>query len=212
MRTINRTHIALLSALGVAAIAVSGCGSDEPDVIAGLESSAPAPAAPGTTDQGAPDAGGGGGPVTSPGTALRIGQRAVVPFKYGSKTGTIAITVTAIEQGDQAAFSARFGARANGMVPYYIRYSIENVGGTDLSSSSAPLLRAIGPDGRSTGVGVIGDLPACERGRATDQFTSAGAKYEACRLQAARQGGEVAGAEYDESEGGYRDSPIVWKK
>ena len=141
-----------------------------------------------------------------------MGERAVVPFKYGSRTGTIAITVTGIEQGDQAAFSARFGSRASGMVPYYIRYTVENVGGTDLSSSSAPLLRAVGPDGRGTGVGVIGDLPGCERGRAGDQFTSAGAEYEACRLQAARQGGEIAGAEYEESEGGYRDSPIVWTK
>jgi hypothetical protein len=205
-------HIALLSALGVAAIAVSGCGSDEPDKNAGPETSAPTPAAPGPTDQGAPPAGSGGGPVTSPGTALKVGQRAVVPFKYGSETGTVAITVTAIEQGDQAAFKTRFRAKGNGMVPYYIRYSVENVGGTDLSSSSAPLLSAIGPDGQGTGVSVIGDLPDCERGRATDQFTSAGAKYEGCRLQAARQGDEVAGAEYDETDGGYGDSPIVWKK
>ncbi|MBC6458072.1 hypothetical protein HKK72_09185 [Actinomadura sp. HBU206391] len=201
--------MALLSALGVAAIAVSGCGGDEPDSFAGLDTSAPAPAAPAPTNQGVPPATS-GGPVTAPGTKLKVGERAVVPFKYGSRTGTIAITVTAIEQGDQAAFAARFGARAGGMVPYYIRYTVENVGGSDLSSSSAPLLRAVGPDGRGTGVGVIGDLPDCERGRATDEFTTAGAKYEACRLQAARQGGQVAGAEYDETEGGYGNSPIVW--
>lgn len=97
------------------------------------------------------------------------------------------------------------------MVPYYIRYTVENVGGTDLSNTSAPLLRGVGPGGRSTGAVVIGGaLPGCERGRPTAAFASAGGRYETCRLQAGREGTPVTGASYNEREGGYDDAPIVW--
>jgi hypothetical protein len=132
------------------------------------------------------------------------------PYKSSSQTGTIGITVTAIERGDQAAFRQRFGSRAAGMVPYYIRYTIENIGGTDLSTASAPLLSGVAPDGGSTGTIGIGTMPGCERGTPGDDFAAASANYQACRRQAARTGGTVAGAEYDEDEGGYGDNPIVW--
>ncbi|OLT35446.1 hypothetical protein BJF79_32325 [Actinomadura sp. CNU-125] len=205
-----RTRIGLVAALGTTLL-LSGCimpGSDDESDAAepppAPTTSAPAPAPP----QASPP--GGGAQVTPPGTALRVGQRAVVPYERAGVTGTLGITVTAIEPGDQATFRQRFGARAAGMVPFYIRYTVENVGGTDLSRGSAPLLEGVGPGGSSTGAVVIGTMDGCERGRPDDSFAVQGAKYESCRLQAARQGGTVAGAAYEEDEGGYRDSPVIW--
>ncbi|QFG24669.1 hypothetical protein [Actinomadura sp. WMMB 499] len=204
-----RTRIGLPTALG-AVLLLSGCmipGSDD-DSDAG-EAPPPAPSAPAaSTAPQSPAPAQANAQATPPGTTLRVGQRAVVPYERGGVTGTLGITVTAIQPGDQAAFRQRFGERANGMVPYYIRYTVENVGGTDLSRSSAPLLTGVGPGGASTGAVVIGTMDGCERGRPDDAFAAAGARYESCRLQAARQGGTVAGAAYEED--AYEDSPITW--
>src|SRR6478609_167933 len=44
-----------------------------------------------------------GDDVAAPGTKFKIGDRAVLPFKYGTnKKGTVAVTVTAIEKGAEA--------------------------------------------------------------------------------------------------------------
>lgn len=209
-RTIKARTTVFLSALAAVAIAATGCGGgDEP----AAKEKAPTSAAP-TESSAAPDEKGSDAPtdakVTEPGTELKLGDRAVVPFKSGDKTGTIAITVTAIEKGDTAAFRSKFGERAKGIVPYYIRYTVENVDGSDLSYSTVPALGAVVAGGRSTGTVVVGDLTGCERGKSGKDFTKAGAKYETCRLQAAREGVEVAGAEYDEDD--YDDKPILWLK
>ncbi|MFC5751656.1 hypothetical protein [Actinomadura rugatobispora] len=208
-----------IASLGVAGVAVagllSGCGGSDSDSAGQVSATPPSPppaAAP--PEQPAPGAGAGNAQVTAPGTSLKIGQRAVVPLKRASTTGTLGITVTAIEPGDQAAFTQQFGSRGQGMTPYYIRYTVTNVGGTDLSRTTAPLLNAVGPNGGSTGATVIftGALPGCERGRPDASFASAGATYQHCRLQVARQGVPVTGAEYDDREGGYNDGPLVWTR
>lgn len=51
-----------------------------------------------------------GGDATAPGTKLKVGVRAVIPYASGEKKGTIAVTLTAIEPGakeDLATFGAR---------------------------------------------------------------------------------------------------------
>jgi hypothetical protein len=149
------------------------------------------------------------GDVTKPGSELKVGERAVVPFKYGTdKNGTIAITVTAIEKGDNADL-AKFGDKAKGLIPYYIRVSVENVDGSDLAYSSVSL-RAVGTDGKSTGVIITGETDKCESETAKKDFTTPGAKFETCVLQASREGLEVAGATFDKGDD-YVKSPITWK-
>jgi hypothetical protein len=211
---IMRTRTTSLSMLAIAVSGLlTGCGLLDGDQTDATSAPPPRSSAPAPEGSGPPVAAEAGqGQMTRPGSRLKIGQRAIVPFSYGGKTGTIGITVTVIEPGNEALFAQRFGARAKGLTPYYLHYRIENVGGTDLSNSSAPLLKAVGPGGRGTGVGVIGTLPGCERGRAGATFTGAGATFETCRLQAARSGVPVTGAEYDDSTGGYRDQPIVWSR
>jgi hypothetical protein len=202
---VNRT---LVAAVGALALLLSACGdatsgTAAPATTGARTESSAAPASTTTTPVKAAS-----GDVTAPGTELEVGERAVVPFKYGTdKNGTIAITVTAIAKGDNADLAA-FGEKAKGITPYYIRVAVENVGGTDLSYSSLSL-RAIGADGKGTGVIISGDTKQCESETAKKDFTTAGAKYETCVLQGAREGTAVAGAEYDKGDG-YDKSPITW--
>ena len=149
------------------------------------------------------------GDVTKPGSELKVGDRAVVPFKYGTdKNGTIALTVTAIEKGDNADL-AKFGDKAKGLLPYFIRVSVENVDGSDLAYSSVSL-RALGADGKSTGVIISGDVDKCQSETAKKDFTTAGAKYDTCVLQATREGSEITAATFDKGDD-YIKSPITWK-
>jgi len=206
---------ALLAAVGVIALGVSACGGDTggsavPAPATSAADPAETSAAPSSTSAPASAAAPADGDVTAPGSELKVGERAVVPFEYGTdKKGTIAITVTAIEQGDNADL-ASFGEKAKGITPFYIRVAVENVGGTDLSHSSVSL-RAIGADGKSTGVIISGKTPQCESSTAKKDFTTAGAKYETCVLQGAREGSEVAGATFDKGDD-YLKSPITWKR
>lgn len=198
---------ALLAACA-ATLLLSACGEESGQAApAAPSSAAPAPdsAAPESSTAAAVPA----GDVTKPGTELKLGERAVVPFKYGTtKSGTIAITVTAIEKGANADL-AKYGDKAKGITPYYLRATVENVDGADLAYSSVSL-RALGADGRSTGVIITGSTDQCKSGTAGKDFTTAGAKFETCTLQGAREGSEVGAATFDKGDG-YDKSPLVWK-
>ena len=204
------TRSAMLGVLGAATILLSACDANTVSGSAAPASDAPkpletsAPASPSTS--AAPS---GNADVTKPGAELKIGERAVVPFTFGTeKEGTIAITVTSIEKGENADL-AKYGEKAKDLVPYFIRATIENVGGTDLAYSTVSL-RAIGGDGRSTGVIISGDVDKCESESADKNFTTPGAKYETCVLQASRASGTVGGATFDKGDA-YQDDPVVWK-
>ena len=88
--------------------------------------------------------------VIAPGTGFKVGDKAVLPFKYAKRKGTLAITVTAIDKGAEADMS-RFGERAKGLTPYFIKMKVENVGDTDLAHAYVQL-RGLLDGGRSTGV------------------------------------------------------------
>ncbi|MEU5368238.1 hypothetical protein ABZ362_04450 [Streptomyces sp. NPDC005951] len=199
--------------------ALSACGGDEEGTAAQdsppASASASAPASPSSETPAADDGSGGDGgaapaegDITAPGTKLRIGDRAVVPFRYTSdKKGTIAVTVTAIEKGTETDMAA-FGDRAKGMTPYIIKMKVENVGGTDLSYASLKLDGVL-EGGAGTGVILMGDITGkCERETAPREFTAKGASYETCSL-AATKSTPVTGAEFDEGDT-YSDSPVVW--
>ncbi|MGK3207900.1 hypothetical protein [Amycolatopsis sp. MEPSY49] len=187
-----------------AALLLSACGGESGQAAPAAPTSAPTAAAESSTAAAAP-----AGDVTKPGTELKLGERAVVPFKYGTnKSGTIAITVTAIDKGDNADL-AKYGDKAKGITPYYLRATVENVDGADLAYSSVSL-RALGSDGRSTGVIITGSTDQCKSGTAGKDFTTAGAKFETCTLQGAREGATVEAATFDKGDG-YDKSPVVWK-
>lgn len=199
-------------------LGLSACSDDDGEPTAkespaaSASDPAPAPSEPSSespaADSGDDSAAPAGGDVTAPGTKLKVGDRAVVPFEYTSKKkGTIAVTVTAIEKGAEADMAA-FGDKAKGMTPYFIKMKVENVGGTDLSYASLKLDGVL-EGGAGTGVVLIGDIPGkCDRETAPREFTTKGASYETCALSATKTA-PVVGAEFDEGDA-YSDSPVVW--
>ncbi|WP_338900230.1 hypothetical protein WBG99_05575 [Streptomyces sp. TG1A-60] len=195
-------------------LGLSACADDEGGPVAqdSPTASAPASSAPSsespTADSGDDSAASAEGDVTAPGTELKVGDRAVLPFEYTSeKKGTIAVTVTAIEKGAEADMAA-FGEKAKGMTPYFIKMKVENVGGTDLSYASLKLDGVL-EGGAGTGVVLFGDIPGkCDRESAPTEFTTKGASYETCALSATKSS-PITGASFDEGDA-YRDSPVVW--
>ncbi|MDX3659961.1 hypothetical protein PV646_21895 [Streptomyces sp. ID05-26A] len=149
-----------------------------------------------------------GGDVTAPGSKLKVGARAVIPVVTGDKTGTIAITVTAIEAGAKEDL-AKFGEKAKNITPFYLRAKVENLSGTDLSFTSIGL-RGLGEDGKGTGVIISGDTPKCDSTSAPRTFKASGETYETCVLSAAQDGLKVAAAEYNRGDD-YVKSPVVWQ-
>jgi hypothetical protein len=181
------------------------------------DSAATPPASPTSTTEEAPtstsseepasEAPAGDTAATPGGTKLKFDEQAVVP--YDVDEGTIGITVTAIEPGDQAAFEQQFGENAKGTVPFYVKYTVTNVGGTDLSDTTlAALYGSTVPGETTTGVALIGEMPGCESVRSPEDFTTTGATYESCELVAAPAGENLAEVGYEEDD--YEDNPIVW--
>ncbi|MEV7911544.1 hypothetical protein [Streptomyces griseus] len=214
----HKRRIVLAASAVALGLGLSACNGDDGEPAAketpAASASAPASSEPSsespTDDSG--DGGNGGeapaGDVTAPGTKLKVGDRAVVPFRYtNDKQGTIAVTVTAIEKGAESDMAA-FGDKAKGMTPYFIKMKVENVGGTDLSYASLKLDGVL-EGGAGTGVVLMGDIPGkCDRETAPRDFTTKGASYETCSL-AATKTTPVTGAEFDEGDT-YSDSPVVW--
>ncbi|MFI6875626.1 hypothetical protein ACIBL6_19515 [Streptomyces sp. NPDC050400] len=211
----RKAPIAFAAALAAVGLGISGCddGSDT-DGSAKESPAASAPQSPASESPAAADGGSEGGDVpatadvTKPGAKLKVGDRAVLPFEYTSKKkGTIAVTVTAITKGAESDM-AKFGTKAKGMTPYFIKLKVENVGGTDLSYASLKL-RGVLANGQGTGVILIGDIPGkCDSENASAEFTTKGASFETCSLSATK-GDPVTGAEYDEADA-YSDSPVLW--
>lgn len=155
----------LVTTLG---LGLTACGGDSEDGAAEKESptaTVPAPDGASPSADGGKSEGGDAQPagdVTAPGAGLKVGDKAVLPFEYAKKKGTLAITVTAIDKGTEADMS-QFGERAKGLTPYFIKMKVENVGDTDLSRAYVQL-RGLLDGGQSTGVSLIGEIPGkCDR-------------------------------------------------
>lgn len=209
----------LLAIVSAASLALAGCGDDdssasdsdtetsqsskapEPE----KESEAPESEAP-EEDAAAPkDA-----KVTPPGTKLKIGERAVVPYDRAGAKGAIGITVTGVSKVDKAAFDAALGDNANpDITPFCLEYTIDNADGSDLSRSYPPHLSGTTADGGDTGATVFGgDVAGCEKADAPEEFAKAGANYKTKRLQGAGPGATVAGASYEDDD--YEGKPLIW--
>ncbi|MEV1173861.1 hypothetical protein [Nonomuraea sp. NPDC049784] len=220
----TRARAVLLAAVAATAMTLTACGVGDvlrpaadrqtPETSAAAEEPRQSPA--GEPRDGDPEASSGSdearsepaepGKTTKAGTRLRLGEQAILPYR----NGYVGITVTAVEKGDRAAFEREFGTRARGIVPYFIRYTVENVDGADKSFMSAPYLQPLTATGGPTGAVLTGGIGGCERKSAPEGFARAGATFDTCRLTGARSGVEIVGAEFDDD--AYRDDPVVWRK
>lgn len=200
---IRRVVFAAAAAIG---LSISACDSDDPAAAdPATESTSEAPALPETSESDTPAS---AGDDTAPGTELKFGEQATLPFEYGDSKGTIGLTVTAVEAG-VAADLADFGEDAKGLTPYFIHLSVENIGGTDLANTSVGVDGVL-EGGASTGVVLVGEIPQCENASAPAEFTDSGATYETCVLTAS-PGAPITTVEFNQGEG-YQDEPVTWSE
>ncbi|MEU9799428.1 hypothetical protein [Streptomyces sp. NPDC051000] len=193
--------------LAVVGLALTGCKNGNEDQSPALpaspsatqpsQSAQPEPSATPSTGGGAPAPGTAG--TAKSGQSFKIGEAATVPFSYGTdKGGTIALTVTGIEQGQAADLAPlKLGDKVKGMVPYYIRYSVKNVGTTDLSHTSVSHIKGLLPDGsEAQGLSIIGTFEKCDDDALPRDFTN-GKSQAGCAVALAPSAQtKVAGAEY----------------
>ncbi|MFE2147260.1 hypothetical protein ACFXA3_36965 [Streptomyces sp. NPDC059456] len=170
-----------------------------PEGYGSAQPSAPASPATGGSDASGGAAGGAAGAQAKPGQTFKIGETATVPFSYGNtKGGTLALTVTAVEQGQPADLAPlNLGDKVKGMIPYYVRYSVKNVGTVDLSFTSVGHVKGLLPDGsEAQGVSVIGKFEKCKDDALPKGFTN-GQTQTGCAIALAPSAQtKVVGAEY----------------
>ncbi|WP_394619589.1 hypothetical protein JNUCC0626_10960 [Lentzea sp. JNUCC 0626] len=198
-----------LATVAAAGLLLTACGSETTGspVAAPETKTETTSESPATTSKKADTPVAAGGDITAPGTKLKVGARAVLPMASGDKTGTISVTLTAIEAGAKEDL-AKFGDKAKNVTPFYLRVKVENLSGTDLSYTSVSL-RGLGTDGKGTGVIISGDTPKCDSTSAPRTFKTSGETYETCVLTAAPDGSAVVAGEYNR--GDYGKSPVVWE-
>ncbi|WP_370933441.1 hypothetical protein [Amycolatopsis sp. cg13] len=204
-----RTGVPVLMAVSATAMAfaLSGCSSSDDKAPTPAIATPPASssAAPASSSAAAPAGDSASAEYTKQGTKLKIGEKAVVPFKSQKNTGAIGVTVTGIDKGVEADLAPlKLGDRAKGMTPYYIQVKVTNETGSDFAYSSLGLMNGLLADGTSgPHVTVIGKFEKCDSGNSGKAFTTKGASYTSCVLALAPAGAEVKGASYGAST--YRD-------
>ncbi|MFI7680715.1 hypothetical protein [Actinophytocola sp. NPDC049390] len=219
----------ILPAAAVAgALVLSACGGDaESTAPATTEATETSATAETTTEESAApseSASAGAAELTPQGTALAMGEKAVVPFHASGEKGLVGVTITKIDKGAPADLAPlKLGARADGYTPYYIRITVSNESGTDFAGSSIVTLDGLLADGSDAGgvYSVPSSFTPCGKGSAGDDFVTAGTTYETCSLALAPEGTEVTGVAYDidtyddaapaGAKADYAAEPITWK-
>lgn len=153
--------------------------------------------------------------VTPPGTALTVGERAIVPYRSpdGRVDALLAVSVVRIDEGDPADLDRiDVGDRASGAVPYYVTLSITKIAGDKLAG------RALEPgftvqllDG-SAALPIVPLEPfePCRWIAAPDRIDRDG-QFLTCDPYTVPEPAEVGGYAFVGEIGGpYDDQPIVW--
>lgn len=217
-----KTARAMVGLAAISALALTACGPDTPDPTptksavsqpssassggfgggsSGGDTSTPSSGSSAKTSApaSAPAGGGGGGGATATaGQSFKIGQAATFPFSYGSTKGTIALTVTSIQMGASSDLdSLKMGDQVKGMIPYYIHYSVKNVGSTDLSFSTVDHMKGLLPDGtEAQDLMLIGTFDKCPNDSLPSGFTN-GQTAQGCAVSLAPSAAvKVTSAEY----------------
>lgn len=202
---IRANTAAAIGLAAVGALTLTACNDDDAGTAKSSPpaASSPAPASPSAAPaSSAPadggSAGSGGGETAKAGQSFKIGQPAQFPFASGSTKGTIALTVTSIEEGQPADLEPfKLGDKANGKVPFYVHYSVKNTGSTDLSFASVGHIKGLLPDGTDAqDLLVIGKFEKCPNDSLPKGFTN-GQSAKGCAVALAPSTSvKVTGAEY----------------
>ncbi|WP_162834309.1 hypothetical protein [Amycolatopsis circi] len=156
---------------------------------------------------------------TKPGTKLKFGEKAVVPFTTDSSpVGAVGITVTRIDRGTEAELARmNLGDDLAGLVPFYVQFTVSNETGDDFSFARVLGISGLIENGSEGRMDLPADSARCLSETPGD-FTAKGATNDTCTMELAARGTTVTGAKYDNdgyawlAKGtDYHENPIVWQ-
>lgn len=217
----RKTGFAAVALAVVGSLALTGCENGDEESPAQPAASAPGSSPATSAAPTGPSTGASAAPAGAPGTAkpgqvFKIGEAAEIPYDYGDFKGSrLALTVTAIEQGTPADLEGLgLGDKANGKVPYYIRYTVKNIGTTDMSYASVGHVRGLLGDGTAAqSLAVIGRFEKC-KGESMPKGFANGQTQTTCAIALAPSAQtKVAGAAYGGNpyNAANRSEAITWK-
>jgi hypothetical protein len=190
----RRTAYGAIGLAVTGVLALSGCQNSDDKGGGGTASNPPASG----SAQPSASAPAGDGGTAKAGQSFKIGQPAQIPFSSGKTKGTIALTVTSIDQGqpsDLAQF--KLGDQAKGKVPYYVRYSVKNVGTTDLSFAAVDHMKGLLGDGtEAQDLMFISKFDKCPTNTLPSGFTNGRTQTSCAVALAPSSATKVASAEY----------------
>lgn len=156
--------------------------------------------------------------ITPPGTELRVGQEAFVPYEDQwhdrQRSGIVAVTVTSVEPGDVDLFHETV-ENSDGFAPVYVRATIENVSEEDLGGAIFAGLGGVSA-GEPSGAFLL-DPNLTNRGigdcrdRNFPDRAGNGVIIETCVIHVVREGQRAAGARWQPTDTPYQRDPIIWR-
>jgi hypothetical protein len=212
-------------ALGVAACGSSSSGggtqsassSAAPAATTSSAATSSAAAATSTTAAATSSAASAGGAAAAPGTSLKTGQPATVPFATTLKSGKdgptykLKVQVQSMTKGTLADFNGiQLDATEKASIPYYVKATITNLGpGKINTSDNDPGIQIEGVDKTNQtqqSVTFFGDFPKCDEKSAPNPM-GVGSSFQTC-LTFLVPGG-ITKVAYTGTES-YIDKPVTW--
>ncbi|CAB4706979.1 MAG: hypothetical protein F2667_06505 [Actinobacteria bacterium] len=201
-----RRRAAALSALVLAAVALSACSSSDGPEPAG-ETSAPTatPTASPSAYLDVPE----GTELTGQGAALGIGDPAVVAWQpKQSLVGVLDITVDRVELTTfKKSFQGwKLDEQAKASTPYFVHATIENVGDTDLSGQQVPLYIVDGTNTLIEASSFVSTFEPCPSKPLPEGFEP-GESADVCLVYLAPDAGTLEAVSFRPTED---FNPITW--
>ncbi|HEX3615813.1 MAG TPA: hypothetical protein VHU61_04710 [Solirubrobacteraceae bacterium] len=159
-----------------------------------------------------------GSQAAKPGTTLKYGKSAVVLYKdplakyNASATGLLRITVTSVTKAKASDFKGvQLNASEKPGDMYYVRYSITNIGTTNVNKGDegGPSLEADDSSGQeATDLTILGTFPACSWHAPPKPFPK-GKTWTNCDIYDAPKG--ILKVAYTGNVNRYYDKAVIWK-
>lgn len=162
--------------------------------------------------------------TTKPGTKLKFGQQAVVPFYSEYAKGLLGLTLRVDSAPapdsdiDAMPLSDKDKAKIRGKTFYFLRITMTDVDGANFDDVWAPTFsartRSGGWPGQLLGAGASVDVTGCDGvSSAPTDFSTPGAVFEQCQLYIGLASDPVTSVEYASAPYDHPDSAkLTWRK
>jgi hypothetical protein len=213
MRTAHLGRLAISAV--VLSLLVGACGgSSGSSSTSGTASGASGASASSTSSSSSSSSSSSKSGSTAPGTGLKVGQTATVPYTPLTSTGngklrTLKVTVGSIRTGSSADLKGLdLSGAPKGAVPIYATVTVTNLGPQSIDvDGTSDAMQGIDHGGnQQSPVSFIGDFPPCDQNSATTPV-AAGASFHTCLTYLVSGG--ITKVAYTGTDA-YTSSPVTW--